>query len=187
MEKYKVIAICGKAGSGKDAILHQLDNYDVKEIVSCTTRPMRQGEQEGIDYYYLSNEDFAQKVISGEMLEATVFNDWCYGTMKSALDIDRWNIGVFNPDGIEILTDCPFVELYVFYIYAPDKLRLMRQLTREDDPNVDEIVRRYEADKKDFQFLKSRFDFIQLDNIAIGEQAFCARRIAQTCGLGKRV
>lgn len=94
------------------------------------------------------------------MLEATAFNDWCYGTMKSALDPDKWNIGVFNPEGIEILLTCPFVELIVFYVYAPDKLRLMRQLTREDDPNVDEIIRRFGTDKKDFQFLRTRFDFI---------------------------
>ena len=57
----------GKAGSGKDTIMKKmLELYpDLYEIVSCTTRPRRDYEIEGINYYFYSVEDFTKKVING--------------------------------------------------------------------------------------------------------------------------
>ncbi|MCM1324377.1 MAG: hypothetical protein NC218_09460 [Acetobacter sp.] len=100
------------------------------------------------------------------MLEATVFNTWGYGTSKSALDPNKWNVGVFNPEGIECLLESSELDLRIFYIDVPDKLRLLRQLIREDDPDVHEIIRRFGTDESDFQFLENRFSFIKLNNIA---------------------
>lgn len=185
MDKIKLIAICGEAGSGKDTILHLLRQYDIHEIVSCTTRPMREGEQDGVNYHFLTNEEFAQKIMNGDMLEATVFNTWGYGTSKSELDPDKWNVGVFNPEGIENLLESKELDIKIFYIYTPDKLRVIRQLTREDDPDVKEIIRRFSTDNSDFQFLENRFPFIKLENIARGDQNLCAQKIAKACGLDR--
>ena len=79
MSKIKVVALFGKSGAGKDTVQRYLiDAYpnDAKGIVSCTTRPKRDYEQHGVDYHYLTTEKFAEKVLNGEMLEATEFNDW---------------------------------------------------------------------------------------------------------------
>ena len=85
------------------------------------------------------------------MLEHTTFNGWNYGTMASALKEDAINIGVFNPTGIVSLLGHPLIEnLQIFYVQAEKKTRLLRQLNRENIPNVDEIVRRYGTDQKDF-------------------------------------
>ena len=151
----RIIAFIGKAGAGKDsvakALYQQLPNSHM--MVSCTTRPKRDYEVEGVDYYFLTGEEFAEKVLANEMLEATCFNDWFYGTPVDTLQ-DGWNIGVFNPTGIESLMDYAKtsidVLLYPFYIQASDKTRLMRQLTREENPDVKEIIRRYSADEMDF-------------------------------------
>ena len=63
MKKYKIIAVMGKAGAGKDSFVHALiaGNYfpGAKEIVSCTTRPIREHEVDGVNYHYLTNEEFA--------------------------------------------------------------------------------------------------------------------------------
>lgn len=160
---YKIIAIMGKAGSGKDTILQQVltKNYNLNEIISCTTRPKREGEKEGVNYYYLTPEQFGDKVLHNEMLEATCFNDWFYGTSYEALRTDTINIGVFNPAGIEALMSHPDVEVTVFYIYASDKIRLLRQLNRENDPNVNEIIRRFKADEKDFSDLNFEYQIIE--------------------------
>ena len=58
MNKITVIALFGPAGSGKDYLLHEImDEVDgLNEIVSCTTRPKREGEVEGVNYYYLTNQ-----------------------------------------------------------------------------------------------------------------------------------
>lgn len=149
----KIVALMGEAGSGKDTILHKLiEQYPAyfNEIISCTTRPPREGEKNGVNYYFLSIDEFTQKVLNGDMIEATEFNDWHYGTMASSLSIDKVNIGVFNPEGIRCLQEYSDVELMVFYVRARDKERLLRQLNREQDPDVEEIVRRYRTDKLDF-------------------------------------
>lgn len=161
---YKIIALIGEAGSGKDTILKKvLETYPhLHEIISCTTRPKRENEREGINYYYLSKEEFAEKVLNGDMLEATCFNDWFYGTSKSSLDNCSVNIGVFNPEGIEILSSYLDIELKTVYVRAGAKERLLRQLNREKEPNVDEIIRRYHTDQEDFSELE--FEYCEINN-----------------------
>lgn len=152
----KIVALMGEAGSGKDTILHRImEKYPsyFNEIISCTTRPPRQGEKEGVNYHFLSVEDFIRKILNGDMLEATEFNGWHYGTDSQSLTIDKINIGVFNPEGVRCLQEDENIELYVFYVRAAGKQRLLRQLNREENPDVDEIIRRYKADTEDFSFL----------------------------------
>ena len=84
------------------------------------------------------------------MLEYTVFNDWYYGTDYDALDENKINIGVFNPAGIKSLLKRSDCNVKVFWISTSDKTRLLRQLNREENPNVKEIIRRYTTDKEDF-------------------------------------
>ena len=164
---YKIVAIMGKAGSGKDslmkAILHHDTEKNLNEIISYTTRPIREGEQEGINYHYVSNEEFSQLVLENKMLEATVFNSWGYGTAINSLNENKINIGVFNPAGIESLMKDSRINLKVFYIEASDKERLIRQLSRESDPNIEEIFRRFKADEIDFSDL-SDFNYTTINN-----------------------
>lgn len=153
-EKYTIIALMGKAGSGKDTIMRALLKQPAFKgaapIISCTTRPKREKEQNGVDYHFLTNEEFTNKILSGDMLEATVFNDWCYGTSLENLSKDKVNIGVFNPEGVGLLKGNPNINLKLIYIEANDKDRLLRQLNREKNPDVHEIIRRYSADEMDF-------------------------------------
>ena len=75
-KKIKILALFGKSASGKDSIQKWIvSNYPqlTNKIVSCTTRPPRDNEQEGVDYFFLSDEEFAKKVLDGSMLEATSF------------------------------------------------------------------------------------------------------------------
>lgn len=154
MKKIKIIALFGKAGSGKDTIqksvLAQFANQ-VHEIVSCTTRPPRDYEKNGIDYHFLSIEEFTKKVLNGSMLEATEFRGWFYGTPFDSLNLDKINIGVFNIAGIQALLEDSRLEVYPVIVYAPDKVRLMRQLLREENPDCEEICRRFQTDNKDFK------------------------------------
>lgn len=161
---YKIIALIGKAGSGKDTILQQLikANINLHEIVSCTTRPKREGEIDGVNYFYLTIKQFESETLNGNMLETTCFNGWLYGTSYASLNENAINIGVFNPAGIESLLSYSNVDVTVYYIDAAPKTRLLRQLNREKNPNVDEIIRRYSADEEDFENLN--FDCIYLKN-----------------------
>lgn len=161
---YKIIAIIGEAGAGKDTVMREVVKKmpGLHEIVSCTTRPKREGEKEEINYFYLTPDEFVGKVLNGEMLEATSFNNWLYGTALQSLDESVVNIGVFNPAGIEALLESPIVDVTVYRVCASEKNRLLRQLNREENPDVREIIRRFKADDEDF--LDLEFQYVELKN-----------------------
>lgn len=164
-----IVAFIGKAGAGKDTIATELYNLNPSwnMIVSCTTRPRREGEIDGVNYHYLTNEEFAQKVLNGDMLEATYFNNWHYGTMASSLH-EGVNLGVFNPEGYDCLQEIlpDDIEVIGFYVTAEDKTRLLRQLNREENPDVHEIIRRFSADEEDFYDIDNdpSYPVIHVDN-----------------------
>lgn len=163
---YKVIALIGMAGSGKDTVLKQLlkTNKNFHKIISYTTRPKREGEVEGVNYFYISPIEFREKILNGEMLEATGFRDWYYGTTLDLLDKDKINIGIFDPIRLKNLMENKEIEVLVFNIIASDKTRLMRQLNRENNPDVKEIIRRFEVDSEDFENIKFDYEYIINEN-----------------------
>jgi guanylate kinase len=175
---YKIIALISEAGSGKDRILKEVlaaAPDRLNEIISCTTRPMREGEINGINYYFLTKEEFLLKAVRGHMIEKAYFNGWHYGTSYDTLSADKINIGVFNPTGIYSLLKRDDIELWVYKIEVKDKTRLLRQLNREEDPNVNEIIRRYQTDKTDFQNLY--FEYNNLPNETIEDLQAAVKEI----------
>ncbi|MBE6375605.1 MAG: guanylate kinase [Lentisphaerae bacterium] len=80
-----LIVISGPSGVGKSTLVKRAmaELPDLQFSVSCTTRTPREGEEHGKAYYFLSREEFAEKLAAGEFLEhAEVFRN-CYGTLKS--------------------------------------------------------------------------------------------------------
>jgi guanylate kinase len=162
---YNIIALMGEAGSGKDRVLREVMAdfpHTFNEIISFTSRPPRENEIHGKNYYFLTEEEFANNICKNKMIEYTKFNDWYYGTGYDSLVENKINLGVFNPDGVRILFENKEINLTVIKIVTKDKTRLIRQLTREENPNIEEIFRRFKADKYNFNQLD--FDYIELNN-----------------------
>lgn len=164
--KIKVLALIGKSASGKDSILNFLvGNFKeiTHKIIPCTTRPPRDGEEDGESYFFLEPNIFMQSIIKKEMLEYTEFRGWYYGTAVNQLDKNKINIGVFNPAGVRsLLQDCR-LDVRIVYIQADDKIRLLRSLNRETSPDCKEICRRFVADEEDFKDL-SDIDYVVWNN-----------------------
>lgn len=167
-DKYKLIALFGPAGSGKDYIkwhlIHSLwGKTHLHNIVPYTTRPPREGEIDGVSYNFIPT---AAEFFKGDNLlkwvEFTSFKDWWYGTSFESLDKNKINIGIFNIDGIKQILQNENIECIPLYITCPSQTRLIRQLTREKNPNVDEIIRRYLTDQKDF--LNIPFSYYVIEN-----------------------
>lgn len=155
MDKYKLVILIGKSGSGKDTILKEvLKHKDFNPVVSMTTRPPREGEIDGKDYIFVDSDTFTKYLLEDKLIEATIFNNWAYGTPYSSLSFEKTNIAVLNPEGVRILTEDNKLDVTVIYINASDKIRLIRQLQREEMPDIQEIIRRYKADEKDFELSK---------------------------------
>ncbi len=176
-KKYKILALIGKAGSGKDTLLRAVCDsvLPIHEIVSFTTRPPREGEVNGENYIFVSGEEFAQAMLDGQMIEACEFNNWFYGTGYESLRTNIINIGVFNPAGVQALAHDPEVELKVVYVRAADKERLLRQLNREEDPDCHEIVRRFRTDEEDFMDID--YPHIEIYNDTLADLAVSTERL----------
>ena len=182
---YKIVVFMGKAGVGKDSTMQQVLKLltekniisEVHEIVSCTSRPIREHEVHGINYYYYHPDDFAMKIINDEMLEFTNFNNWWYGTSYDSVRSDGIvNIGVFNPSGVRQLLDRPDCDVTVYWVTTSDKQRLYRQLSREESPDVKEIIRRFNADEEDFADID--FDYTEVINETFDDFYANAEQIA---------
>lgn len=163
--KTKIIALFGKSGAGKNFVLDCLTTrYDLNRIVSCTTRPKRDNEIDGVDYYFISKSDFIDKCIKDEILEYSSYNGWFYGTLATTLSRNKINIGIFNLVGLRYLMYQEFTfDVLPVYIEAPDKERLLRLLNRGEKIDCYEVCRRFIADGEDFQNLT--FPHVTYNNI----------------------
>lgn len=85
----KVILFSAPSGSGKTTIIRRLlEQFDCFEFsISATSRRPREGETHGVDYYFLTTEEFKSRAAAGEFVEwEEVYQGTCYGTLKSELD-----------------------------------------------------------------------------------------------------
>ncbi len=99
----KLILFCGPSGSGKTTIVHHLlkNNSRLSFSVSATTRPKRDMETDGIDYHFLTVENFKKKIEQDEFIEwEEVYKNGFYGTLKSEVEkIWKQNkVAVFDVD-----------------------------------------------------------------------------------------
>jgi guanylate kinase len=83
-----VIVISGPSGAGKSTFVHELLRLhaDLVYSVSATSRPRREHEQEGVDYFYLEKEDFRRRIERGEFVEWAEVHGELYGTLRAQVD-----------------------------------------------------------------------------------------------------
>jgi len=84
----KIVVISAPSGAGKTSIAKEMlrRNSSLRFSVSATTRPMRAGEREGRDYFFLAPEDFRARVAAGEFVEWEEIYGNLYGTLQSEVD-----------------------------------------------------------------------------------------------------
>lgn len=153
--EHKIIILCGKSSSGKDLIKKKLIKNGFKGVVTNTTRPPREGEKEGINYYYLSDMEFKNRIANGEMIEYhkynTEFGVWYYGSSANNIDLNKHDyVIVLTLEGAEAYVNYFGAEnCIVFYIDAPKSIREQRAKERGSF-NQDEWDRRVKTDNADF-------------------------------------
>jgi guanylate kinase len=84
----RVFVLTGPSGVGKGTLIRTLRERvpDIELSVSATTRPPRPGEQDGVDYHFLSDGEFERRVLSGEFVEHATYSGRRYGTLRSELE-----------------------------------------------------------------------------------------------------
>ena len=159
----KIFYIMGKSSSGKDSIYRKLESteeFGLKRLVIYTTRPIRDGEKEGREYYFTDENKLEEFRRTGKLIEArtyeTVYGPWIYFTA------DDGQVSGGNDNYLGIGTLESYVKLREYYgddvmcpvyIQVEDGERLERALAREktqENPKYEEMCRRFLADQKDF-------------------------------------
>jgi guanylate kinase len=150
------IIIVGPGGSGKDFLRKKMVERGFVYGVSFTSRPPREGEKEGIDYYYRDINFF--EVNEDIFLELQEFNEWKYGISKGEFSIK--NLFILSPAGLKSLPKTFRDESFVIYLNPPEDTRVKRLQERND---ADDVERRLIADQKDF------FEFSDYDIMITNE------------------
>lgn len=159
----KIYCMMGKSSSGKDTIYKMLledGDISAKTIVPYTTRPMREGEREGVEYYFCDENKLAELEAAGKVIELRAYNTvhgiWKYFTVNDHQIADE------NRDYLLIGTLEAYLKIRDYfgadrvipiYIEVEDGLRLQRALDRErsqTEPKYEEMCRRFLADAADF-------------------------------------
>lgn len=158
----RIFYLMGKSASGKDSIYKRLRSIcpELKSIVLYTTRPMRDGEQEGVEYHYIDERQLEALEQSGKVIEVrtyqTVFGPWSYVTVDDGqIDLKQNDYLVIGTlDSYEKLREYYGKEALVpLYVTVDDGVRLERALARErqqKEPKYAELCRRFLADEADF-------------------------------------
>lgn len=159
----KVFCIVGKSSSGKDTIYKKLlrtSTLRLKRIVLYTTRPIRAGEREGVEYHFTTAEKMERLQREGRIIESrsydTVYGIWHYFMAKdNQIDLDHFDYLVIGTLESYVMMRDYFGQDQVIPIYIDldDGDRLTRALRRErgqSKPKYEEMCRRFLADAKDF-------------------------------------
>lgn len=177
--KNRLLIICGKASSGKDVLTRMIsDHFGIPILVSHTTRDKRSNETDGLEYHFISEEEFQDKLSKGEFLEYTTYDiqsenrTYYYGLSKGEAERYPYSLVIMNPYGINQLLSSSFKDkLEVILIDCNDRERLIRYLLRDKNVNVEECIDRYFRDKQDFDNPNFKVDYI-VTNDTILEKAF---------------
>lgn len=183
MNKQILFYLCGRSGSGKDSVRKRLlkMNPEIKLIVPYTTREMRVGEKEGVEYFFMDNDKFFENERAGKFLDYKtyhVFNskdkavDHHYGYPKPTDPISiltgPWDVYLDirnkNPD----TDNFRLVPIYLTPEYEYELLyRVIKRESRNNPPKFREVARRFCADQEVYPKIEEIKSIIGDENVII--------------------
>ena len=182
----KLIVFSAASGAGKTTIVKQILKEFPQIIfsISSTTRPKRESETNGVEYFFLSEEEFKNKIENDEFVEWEKFYDYYYGTLKSFINtnIEAGKTVLLELDvkgALTIKRLYPYAHL--IYISPPSFEELVNRLRQRNTESETDFQKRIERAKMELG-LKDEFDFI-IENhkleTAINEAKSLVRKILE--------
>lgn len=165
--KGRVIAISAPSGSGKTTIVRRVLK-DIPELVfsvSATTRKRRKDEKEGADYYFITENEFKNKIDNKEFIEWEKFYDYYYGTYKKVVDkaVSDGKTVILEVDvkGALSLKNI-YPDAVLIYIVPPSFDELVNRLVKRKTEGRADLQKRIDRAKMELE-LKDKFDYF-VDN-----------------------
>lgn len=151
-----MICLIGPSASGKSTCERELEKRGYKRIISYTTRPKRENEQYDVDYHYISDQEFEEKLNNHFFSENTKYRNWNYGIAREDCVDDA--IAVVEPVGLRKLQRMPWLKVKSFLIKTSERERMIRMAKRGDD--INEIIRRLYSDQGAFACIEEEVNYI---------------------------
>ena len=100
-----MLVLVGPSASGKSAIVKCLESkYGIKKFITCTTRDKRVKEVNGVDYYFMTKEEFNERYNNNEFIETVYYNGNYYGTLKKEAGVNK--VVILEPQGLQNFLKC---------------------------------------------------------------------------------
>ena len=153
-----MIILIGPSASGKTEIAKKLiSTFDYKKFVTTTTRNKRVGEIDGVDYYFISVDEFKENLANNKFIETTIYNNNYYGSFKSEMGDNK--VLIVEPNGLKAFQSLNDPHIISFFIDSSEDDRYERMLKRGDE--INDIKRRLHNDRKLFyENIKTDFRII---------------------------
>ena len=172
IKKGKMIIVSAPSGSGKSTIVNWLmqehPELNLYFSVSCTSRAPRGTEQNGVEYFFISPEEFKEKIARGEFLEyEEVYEDRFYGTLKEQVESQRMN-GENVVFDVDVKGGCSIKQYYgdealSLFIQPPSIEELKRRLVNRGTDSLEDIEKRLSKASYELTFAE-KFDKILIND-----------------------
>jgi guanylate kinase len=165
--KNTLIIIAGGSGTGKTTVESLLaQDPNIVKIVSTTTRPKREGEENGKDYYFISKEEFEDELAKGRFLEHVIYDGNYYGIHGKVIDLILGNqkkngVIIVDVDGFRQIKKYCQEKGYntISYWFKSENREKMVEHMKKRGTGDSEIIRRLIIEEKEGKFA-SEFDYI---------------------------
>lgn len=168
LNKTNIFVISGPSGSGKNTVYDGLRVLlpDIAQTVSATTRAPREGEKDGVDYYFLSEEEFKKRIEHGDFIEYVQYGKNYYGTLKSEIErlssLGKIIVLIIEVNGAQRFKEL-FPESVSVFIIPPSVEELKRRIINRGQITLDEINSRIEIAEFEMS-LRDKYDYCVVNN-----------------------
>lgn len=164
----KLIVVSGPSGAGKSTVISRVMEADKSVVfsVSATTRKPREGEREGVDYYFTSFERFRQMIENDELLEHAEYVDNCYGTPKAPVvaNIEKGLSVLFDIEvqgAMQIKDRCP--EAILIFVIPSDFSQIEKRLHARGTDSEEKIQQRIKTARFEYS-MALNYDYIVIND-----------------------
>lgn len=163
----KIIVLLGASATGKDTVAkHISEKYNIPMAISYTTRPMRSNETQGVEYYFISDDEMHEKFKNGEVIEHTSYYiqsedvSYTYANVVGEFEKGDYILTILNPHGLYQFNKSQYKDNLVSIMLNCDaRVRLIRSLNRDENVNVKEVLDREIRDELDFIERRPKTDY----------------------------
>lgn len=165
----KLIVVSGPSGAGKSTVISRVMEQDKSVVfsVSATTRKPREGEHEGVDYFFIDTEHFKKMIENGELLEYAQYVDNYYGTPKAPVldNLEKGLSVLFDIEvqgAMQIKSLCP--EAILIFVIPSDFSEIEKRLHARGTDSEEKIQQRIKTAKLEYS-VALNYDYIVLNDI----------------------